>query len=613
MSVVLGISSGPHDSGACLIRGGSLLRAVNEERFTRRKLEGRFPRSSIAYCLESEGLSVGDVDVVAHGWRFGSDASGMQLIARRIAASQGEGTIEALMSVMATYNEADRHISSRVKAGLAELGIPVFKLRSYDHHLCHAAAALYFSPFPLHADGESGLSPLCLTLDGRGDFMAGKVVVPCEKFRKGRHCPPPAEGANDLVVLDSITMFDSIGMLWAFVTAVLGFKPFRHEGKVTGLAASGNADSTLPIFERSMGLVEDDGKWHIRTHWHDGDLENFHLYLADLERAPSQQRPSGEYKFGQELLSHSRENVAAGLQTFTERFVCDYLTRNGFLRPRMCLAGGVFANVQLSMRIRELPGVQQVFVFPSMGDSGLCAGAAALAAREMDLEIRCPHGLVFLGPTFTSGDVATALGDLASQPNASMIEDESAYARAVAAELHKGLVVGLFFGPMEFGPRALGHRSLLVRATDASINAELNARLHRTEFMPFAPVTLRSHAGGAYDGLDAEDSDVGCHMSTAYGTTAAMRAACPAVVHVDGTARPQLVDERDGLYFHVLQEYEALSGVHSLVNTSFNSHEEPIVGTPQDAVAAFRKGACDVLALYPFLVPADSWQSRICE
>merc|ERR1712032_114445 len=177
-----------------------------------------------------------------------------------------------------------------------------------------------------------------------------------------------------------------------------------------------------------------------------------------------------------------------------------------------------------------------------------------------------------------------------------------AFARAAASHVHAGRVVGLFYGAIEFGPRALGHRSLLVRATDPEICGVLNSRLRRTEFMPFAPATLRAYAGAAYSDWDPEDLEAGRHMTMCYKTTEAMQALCPAVVHVDGTARPQVVDERDGLYFEVLREYEAISGVHTMVNTSFNRHEEPIVLTPGDALRAFAGGACDVLAMYPYIL-----------
>eukprot|EP00928_Gymnodinium_smaydae_P031209 TRINITY_DN22978_c0_g3_i1.p1 TRINITY_DN22978_c0_g3~~TRINITY_DN22978_c0_g3_i1.p1 ORF type:complete len:609 (-),score=136.42 TRINITY_DN22978_c0_g3_i1:209-2035(-) len=608
MAVVLGISSGPHDSAACLLRDGKLLRAAAEERFTRRKQDGRFPEASIAYCLEAEGLTVEDIAVVAHGWRFAASSTETRRIAARAAeeaARSGASAAEHLLWTAERYDAVDRNVEQRVIHGLAKLGIPRAKLRMYDHHLCHAAAALYFCPYPGALDASAGAKgTCCITLDGRGDFSSGKVVVVGRTGKKDSI-------AEELEVLDSTSMFDSIGFLWAFVTAVLGFKPFRHEGKLTGLAARGTAERTLPIFESVMGLDEKSpGHWRIRTYWSGEALDNFQLYLAGLEDAPKDRRKLQDFKLYQQLADHSREDVAAGLQHYTEYLMGEYLQRNGFARQTICLSGGVFANVHLNMHLRTaLPGVQRTFVFPSMGDGGICAGAAALAARECSgtSAVAAPKGIIFLGPEFDAERVRKAV-HAAELPGTSVEElaDAAAFARAVAEEIHAGRIVGLFWGAMEFGPRALGHRSLLARATDVSINDALNLRLRRSEFMPFAPVTLRARASQAYIGWDEADEEAGRHMTMCYEVTEAMRATCPAVVHVDGTARPQVIDERDGLYHDILVQYEALSGIHTFINTSFNMHEEPIVCTPEQALAAFRAGACDVLAAFPLLVRAQA-------
>mmetsp|Transcript_32191 Transcript_32191/g.90548 ORF Transcript_32191/g.90548 Transcript_32191/m.90548 type:complete len:631 (-) Transcript_32191:78-1970(-) len=625
MAVILGISSGPHDSAACLICDGKLLRAAAEERFTRKKMDGRFPEASIAFCLESEGLTVEDVSVVAHGWRFGAASADVRRIAQRVAEERGLGVAKHLLYTAERFEEVDRNVEQRIYDGLARLGIPRARLRMYDHHLCHAAAALYFCPYPGATDPPAPGAQeraCCVTLDGRGDFSAGKVVVVAAtpavalggSSKAARQAPQPTEAPPEqLRTLDSTTMFDSVGFLWAFVTAALGFKPFRHEGKLTGLAARGDAKKTLPIFDSVMGLVQDEGadtQWQIRTKWHAEVLSNFQLFLVGLEGSHQEQVTIQDFKLFKDLASHSKEDVAAGLQHFTERLMIDYMERNGFSRPLVCLSGGVFANVRLNMRFRtELSNVDHVFVYPSMGDGGLCAGAAALATREFGQVVAAPQGIVFLGPEFEAGEVRAAVEALQMRNPRSIaaseeVLDTSAFARAVASHLAAGRIVGLLWGAMEFGPRSLGHRSLLAPATDPAITELLNGCLRRSDFMPFAPVTLRAKAGEAYVGWRAEDLEAGRHMTMCYEVTPEMRSLCPAVVHVDGTARPQVVDERDGLYFQVLEAYFEESGVHTLINTSFNLHEDPIVCTPANAVSAFEGGACDVLAAYPFLVTA---------
>ena len=211
MAWILGLTSGPHDSGACLLRDGALICAANEERFSRRKHDGCFPRRSIEYCLQSQNIAPNDISIVAHGWLFGGED-----LTKRLAAEPVE--VQKHMRWMATkFRDVDLNVEARLRSGLQALGIPEERLQMYDHHSCHAAAAFFAWPARLTADG---CDCCCVTLDGRGDYASGKIVKFLEK---------PA-------VLDETSMFDSLGMLWAFVTASLGFKAFRHEGKLTGAA-----------------------------------------------------------------------------------------------------------------------------------------------------------------------------------------------------------------------------------------------------------------------------------------------------------------------------------------------------------------------------------------
>ncbi|CAE7244656.1 nolO [Symbiodinium sp. CCMP2456] len=576
MAWILGLTSGPHDSGACLLRDGALICAANEERFSRRKHDGCFPKRSIEYCLQSQNIAPNDISIVAHGWKFDG-----QDLTKRLAAEPVE--VQKHMRWMAAkFRDVDLNVEARLRSGLQALGIPEARLQMYDHHSCHAAAAFFAWPARLTANC---CDCCCVTLDGRGDYASGKIVNFCKK---------PA-------VLDVTSMFDSLGMLWAFVTASLGFKAFRHEGKLTGLAAHGDGSRTARIFETVMGLVEDGGLWRIRAFWQEEETKNFMLFLASLEGPSAERREVRTFALYQELQQHQPKDVAAGLQIFTEDLLLDYMRLNNFVKPYICVAGGVFANVRLNLRLRQrFQDVTQVFVYPNMGDAGLCFGAAALAASDAGQQVSCPKGSVFLGPDFSAelGDVLRPV----SVFGGSEISHLEGFAEEVAAYLARGKVVGLYVGAMEFGPRALGNRSLLASATDPAINSDLNARLGRTEYMPFAPMTLRSFAGQAYSDFPVEDLEAGRHMTMCYEATPELKKMCPAVVHVDNTVRPQVVDERDGLAYHVLVHYEAKTGMHSLINTSFNMHEDPIVCTPKDAMHAFEKGACDVLAAFPFLI-----------
>jgi carbamoyltransferase len=257
----------------------------------------------------------------------------------------------------------------------------------------------------------------------------------------------------------------------------------------------------------------------------------------------------------------------------------------------------VFGNVKLNQRINELPEVEYLFVHPGMSDEGLPVGAAlALAAEHGDYVLERIKN-VFWGPSYGEAAIEKALA--AADFPAERCDDIE---RRVAFLLAEKRIVARCDGALEYGPRALGNRSILYHAGDPTVNDWLNRSLQRTEFMPFAPATLRSRAPEAYLNLASAESAAG-FMSVCFDCTPEFKEQCPAVVHVDGTARPQLVDEHSAPGFAaILTEYERLTGVASVINTSFNIHEEPIVCTPEDALRAFATARLDYLVLGPYLV-----------
>jgi carbamoyltransferase len=270
--------------------------------------------------------------------------------------------------------------------------------------------------------------------------------------------------------------------------------------------------------------------------------------------------------------------------------------------PRSCiaLAGGIFNNVRLNQRIRELPGVEDVYVFPNMGDGGLSVGAAWLAHvhATSDRPEAPPH--MYLGPDASDAEIADALA-ASGLPHAHCLDING----RVGSLLADGHVVARFGGAMEFGPRALGNRSVLGPAVDPGINEWLNQRLHRSEFMPFAPATLADAADSCYIGL-ASGRVPAHYMTMTFSCTDLMRQQAPAAVQLDGTARPQIVSREDNPEFHrILERYRQLTGRSSVINTSFNMHEEPIVCSIDDALRAFTASQLPYLAAGPFLVTGD--------
>jgi carbamoyltransferase len=262
----------------------------------------------------------------------------------------------------------------------------------------------------------------------------------------------------------------------------------------------------------------------------------------------------------------------------------------------ICLAGGVFANVKLNKLVKEM-GFGQIFVQPAMGDGGLAFGAPLYALAESDG--LTPYALesVYLGPEYSEDEMRSAILAEGLEPRRSeSVETE------IAELLAEGRVVARFNGRMEFGPRSLGNRSILYHCADATVNDWLNKRLDRTEFMPFAPATLAADAQESFCSLAGAEHTAE-FMTITSDCTEKFRRECPAAVHVDGTARPQLVREQTNPSFHKgLEAYKRITGVGTCVNTSFNMHEEPIVCMPSDAVRSFVRGHLDYLAMGPFLV-----------
>jgi carbamoyltransferase len=432
-------------------------------------------------------------------------------------------------------------------------------LETIDHHDAHAYGAYFTAGRP---------EATVITLDGGGDGFCSKVYL----ARGGR-----------LQRLDATTTFHSIGNYYAYVTKILGYKAQLHEGKITGLAAHGE-----PCYmELLRGFIDYDAR---RDRFVNRGGRMLWAAIDQLRAAlPPAFRP---------------EDLAASIQQLLEEavtaFVSHWVRRTGL--SHVVLSGGVFANVKVNQRIHELPEVESVTVHPAMTDAGLGVGAAfgsyarRAKARSHPFESsRLEH--VYLGPSWDPGEMSIAL----RRAKLPMVRPGDLEAR-IAELLAGGSIVARYNGAMEYGPRALGNRSILYQATDASVNDWLNKRLHRTEFMPFAPVTLARSAERCYRNLKGAEYTAR-FMTITFDCTNWMRSKMPAVVHVDGTARPQLLDhETNPGYHRILERYERLTGLNSIVNTSFNMHEEPIVCSPEDAVRAFLEAGIDYLAMGPFLV-----------
>ena len=294
----------------------------------------------------------------------------------------------------------------------------------------------------------------------------------------------------------------------------------------------------------------------------------------------------------------NKEDVAASLQLHLHKIVTEYIEalidENG--HSNIVLSGGVFANVKLNQRIKEVNGVKSIFIHPNMGDGGLGMGGALFIHNET-YPVNIKLNNVYFGNEYSDKEIKIVLDN--HHLNYKYHKDPS---YVVAELLAKGKVIGRFDGRMEYGARALGNRSVLYQTTDKSVNDWLNKNLARSEFMPFAPVTISKFANKCYKNLKGAEY-AAKFMTITFDCTDCMKETSPAVVHVDDTARPQLIDEKTNpKYFKIVDEYRKITGIPSLINTSFNMHEEPIVCSPEDAIKSFRQGKLDYLLIGNHLV-----------
>ena len=571
--IVLGIiDSKP--SSAAILKDGQILSAIAEERLCRMKMASGMPRQAIKQVMLDAGVTVKDIDVVAvaqkvsvfepepipwNGW-FDAKHAGKPRPFERIS-----GTLAPIAGYIPFAQKAHHQLKGILSRKRLyqipellerEYGITA-PVKYYDHHFCHATSAYYTSNYD---------NALVVTLDGGGDGLSGSVY----------------HGENGrLTRLSAVDSFNSLGNFYSYITHLCGFKAESHEGKITGLAALGQP-AYIDILREFVSYEEPGQIQYTVPMYHRSALKQIASRLPE---------------------NFDKADLAASVQLLLEeigiQFIQYWLRKTGI--RSIAVAGGVFSNVKFNQRVHELEEVDNFFVHPAMDDSGLAVGGAfaALADEPGADPARLLQRLknVYFGTSYTDDEIRKAI-------DASGFEAtyEPEITDTIAKLLAEGRVVARFTGRMEYGPRALGHRSILYQTTDPSINDWLNTHLLRTEFMPFAPATLQEYADECFDGLDGA-RDSARYMTITFNCTEKMRQQSPGVVHVDGTARPQILDPDTAPDFYKIgMAYHKLTGIPSLINTSFNMHGEPIVCTPEDALRSFNQGKLDYLAIGNWLV-----------
>lgn len=543
---ILGICDN-HDAGAALVIDNKIVAAVNEERLNRIKNYVGFPKKSIKEVLRIAKISPKDIDLVLVGSEITPSFilrflnSFHQKNKKDLSQFSFKLRLYTLYQYVARKFKfpylIDKSLSKVIiNKNLRKLGIKS-RIKFIEHHLAHATAAYKTSPF------KRGL---IFTFDAMGDGIT--LTVNIGKDNKIRR-------------ISSQYGISEVGYHYSRITELLGFIPNRHEGKITGMAAFGKDKIDMSPF----------------------------FSLKD-NKIIARRRSLKEYK---KLKKYKKEDIAASTQQNFEKVVSGFI-RNWINKTDIkdiALVGGIFANVKLNQRIKEIPEVNNIYVFPHMGDGGLALGAALAPCKRSRLEN------VYLGPGYTEQEIEEEL----KRSNLKYSKKKN-IEKEVANLLHQGEIVCRFYGRMEYGPRALGNRSILAPATDNRINKRLNDKLNRTEFMPFAPSTLKERSHSHYFNLKgAESSSV--NMTISFNCKKKAKENNPATTHIDDTARPQIVDkEKSPSYYKIIKEYERLTGNPTILNTSFNLHEEPIICSHKDAIKSFKRSKINYMAIGNYML-----------
>jgi len=585
---ILGISALYHDSAAALVVDGSIVAAAQEERFSRKKHDPGFPRHAIDYCLEQGGVSPADLDsVVFYDKPFLKFERLLETYL--MFAPSGYTSFRMAMPLWIREKLFQKNFLQNELKQLDPSQDWTRKLLFTEHHLSHAASAFFPSPFD---------EAVVLTMDGVGEWATTSVA-----HGKG----------NSLKILKEIHFPHSLGLLYSAFTYYTGFKVNSGEYKLMGLAPYGEPKYAAKIFEHLVD-VKPDGSFRLNLDYFDYCTgltmtnQRFHKLFGLPPRHPS------------ELLTQQHMDLAASIQAVLEeimlRMTRALAAESGI--PNLCMAGGVALNCVANGKILRDGHFKNLWIQPASGDAGGALGAALAGYHQFHQQPRQAQSTTdpmrgsYLGPEFSQDDIENRLRSVGAR--FTILADEDELAAASACTLSQGKALGWFQGRMEFGPRALGARSILGDARSPSMQSVLNLKVKfRESFRPFAPSVLRERVSEYFD-LDTDSpymllvaDVVEAHRRVmteeeqqlfGLAKLKVPRSDIPAVTHVDYSARIQTVHQETNPRYHaLLQAFERLTGCPVIVNTSFNVRGEPIVCTPEDAFHCFMGTGIEALAI----------------
>jgi carbamoyltransferase len=581
MTAILGISAFYHDAAAALVVDGDIVAAAQEERFTRRKHDPSFPSRAVAYCLQEAGLATQDLDYVVF---YDKPLLTFDRLLETYASFAPRG-FQSFARAMPLWFTEKLHLPREIRH---QLGGYRRRVAFVEHHESHAASAFFPSPFD-----EAAI----LTFDGVGEWATATMGT-------GR--------ANRMELQSELRFPHSLGLLYSAFTYFTGFKVNSGEYKLMGLAPYGEPIYVDRILDNLVDL-RDDGSFRL-------DLRYFN-YCTGLRMTSKRfdELFDGPPRAPESPITQREMDLAASVQRVTEQIVVR-AARHLQATTRMtdlCMAGGVALNCVANSRILRDTSFERIWVQPAAGDAGGSLGAALFVWHQLLNNQRTPQGRdrqlgSFLGPRYSRDDVIATLARHGATYR--LVDDEVELCDLVAGLLADGNVVGWFQGRMEFGPRALGARSILGDPRSPRMQSVMNQKIKfRESFRPFAPAVLLEHVDDWFERAAGEESPymsliapvaaaqrtpVAADTASGLDKLGVVRSTIPAVTHVDVSARLQTVDaERHGRFHLLLQRFDQRTGCPVLVNTSFNVRGEPIVCTPDDAFRCFMATGMDALVL----------------
>jgi carbamoyltransferase len=584
---ILGLSAFYHDSAAALIEDGRIVAAAQEERFTRKKHDSEMPKRAIEYCLDQAGMELADIDYVAF---YDKPFLKFERLLETYLAFAPRGFQSFRMAIPLWLREK-LFLKQLLRSELRQLAPDVDweeRLLFAEHHQSHAASAFFPSPFD---------EAVVLTMDGVGEWATTSLS-------HGR--------GNDLQMMKELHFPHSLGLLYSAFTYYIGFKVNSGEYKVMGLAPYGEPKFAQTILDKIIDL-KPDGTFHLDQQYFEycTGLRMTNERFDDLFGGPPRD--------AKELLTQKHMDLAASVQAVTEEVMLR-LTRSTAEETgakNLCLAGGVALNCVANGKVLRDGRFERIWIQPAAGDAGGALGAALAAyhlhagkPRQLDNRLDGMQG-AYLGPAFSDDESARRL--TAAGARFARLDDGALIERSVG-DLAGGKALGWFQGRMEFGPRALGNRSIIADARAADVQTGLNLKVkYRESFRPFAPAVLSEDVSNWFE-LDRESPYMLLVADVVKNRRRAMtaeeealfgieklkvqRSDIPAVTHVDYSARVQTVHNETNSRFHtLLSAFKAKTGCPVLVNTSFNVRGEPIVCTPEDAFRCFMGCELDALAV----------------